>query len=187
MNSNSDDILIKRILLIEDKKAFSSLVIKYQGGLRAFFRHLTSGDVALSDDLSQETFIRIYTHLHKFAGTAAFSTWMYRVAYRIYLDHLRSASNRQGRLSQPIELTIPHIERDSHEGEIGAGMDLYKALQILNPTEKACLTLQYVKGFEIKEIAHIIQLPEGTVKSHVHRAKNKLKQYLINNGYERRK
>lgn len=64
-------------------------------------------------------------------------------------------------------------------------MDLYRALEILTPQERTCVMLRLMEGHSIKRISTITDMSEGTVKSHVHRGKEKLVSYLKQNGYER--
>ena len=73
MNSLDDNKLVTQAAVFHNRQAFGRLVVKYQSPLRRFFLHQTAGDEALSDDLAQETFIKAYTNIGKFRGTAAFS------------------------------------------------------------------------------------------------------------------
>ncbi|MBL1488837.1 RNA polymerase sigma factor, partial [Klebsiella pneumoniae] len=66
------------------------------------------------------------------------------------------------------------------------GLDLYAALALLKPDERTCITLQLIDGYNIAGIAKITQMKEGTVKSHLSRGKEKLANYLRQNGYDRR-
>ena len=61
---------------------------------QAFFLHQTLGDTELSDDLAQETFIKAYTNLASFKNLSSFSTWLYRIAYNIFYDYIRSKKKR---------------------------------------------------------------------------------------------
>lgn len=84
MKDTNDDLsLIQQVAELHDKTAFDRLVRKYQSPIRRFFLHQTLGDAQLSDDLAQDTFIRAYTSIGTFRGSAAFSTWLFRIAYNI--------------------------------------------------------------------------------------------------------
>jgi len=87
-----DQVLINRVLDDGDQHAFAELVKRYQSQLRYSLRQLTGWDEALADDLSQETFIRVYSALHQFRGGAKFFTWVYRIAYNCFAAHCRSAA-----------------------------------------------------------------------------------------------
>ena len=64
-------------------------------------------------------------------------------------------------------------------------MDIYSALALLKPDERTCVTLQLIDGYPIDQIAKITGIPENTVKSHLHRGKEKMVNYLKQNGYDR--
>ena len=80
MNKNEDIAWVTRCALFDDRRAFARLVDKYQVRLKRFFLNLTGGDPVLSDDLAQETFIKVYYNLRSYKGLSSFSTWIYRVA-----------------------------------------------------------------------------------------------------------
>lgn len=86
----NDISLVARVAAFDDKRAFDAIVRKYQESVRRFFMTQTLGDEALSDDLAQETFIKAYTHIGHFRGLSGFSTWLYRIAYRVLLDDVRA-------------------------------------------------------------------------------------------------
>ena len=72
-----DDIsLVTQVAVFRNKRAFDKLVLKYQEGVRRFFLNQTLGNELLSDDLAQETFIKVYTHIAHFKGLSNFSTWL---------------------------------------------------------------------------------------------------------------
>ena len=73
----------------------------------------------------------------------------------------------------------------SDNGDAGLKMDLYKALSLLKDEERTCITLQLIDGYPIDKISDITGIPENTVKSHLRRGKEKLTDYLKNNGYDR--
>ena len=75
--------------MLHDRKSFDLLVRKYQSPIRGFFLRQTLGDAQLSDDLAQDTFVKAYTHLSGFRGTASFSTWLYRLVNNAAIDYLR--------------------------------------------------------------------------------------------------
>jgi RNA polymerase sigma-70 factor (ECF subfamily) len=88
MKDTNDDLsLIQQVAELHDKTAFDRLVRKYQSPIRRFFLHQTLGDAQLSDDLAQDTFIRAYTSIGTFRGSAAFSTWLFRIAYNVFYDY----------------------------------------------------------------------------------------------------
>ena len=75
MSQLNDIALVAQVVVLDNKRAFDTLVKKYQSPVRRFFLHQTLGDEELSDDLAQETFIKAYTHLASFKNLSNFSTW----------------------------------------------------------------------------------------------------------------
>ena len=90
MSQLNDISLVAQVVVFKNTRAFDQLVQKYQSPVRRFFLHLTCGDSELSDDLAQDTFIKAYTNLASFRNLSSFSTWLYRIAYNIFYDYIRS-------------------------------------------------------------------------------------------------
>ena len=175
----SDISLVTKVVMLHDRKSFDLLVKKYQSPIRGFFLRQTLGDQQLSDDLAQDTFVKAYTHLASFKGTANFSTWLYRIAYNVWYDY-----NRSHKITQDID--TPAVAHQNARGENAAlKMDLLNALKILSDNERTCITLQLMDGLSIDKIADVTGLAQGTIKSHLARGKQKLASYLKQNGYDR--
>lgn len=174
-----DDIsLVTQVAVFHNRKAFDKLVMKYQSPIRRFFLNQTLGDEPLSDDLAQECFIKAYVNITQFKGLSSFSTWLYRIAYNVFYDYVR-----RNRLTSDIDMA--EVKRmNASQSSISEQIDIYKALEILSETERTCITLQLMEGQPIDKIADIMRLPQGTVKSHLSRSKQKLANYLKQNGYE---
>ena len=90
MSQLNDISLVAQVVVFRNTRAFDQLVKKYQSPVRRFFLNLTCGDNELSDDLAQDTFIKAYTNLASFKNLSNFSTWLYRIAYNVFYDYLRS-------------------------------------------------------------------------------------------------
>ena len=138
------------------------------------------GDEQLSDDLAQDTFIKAYMSIASFRGLASFKTWLMRIAYNVFYDYTRK---RQIAVS---DWQLAESQQPTAKSQQPIAMDLYAALALLKPDERTCITLQLIDGYDIAGIAKITQMKEGTVKSHLSRGKEKLANYLRQNGYERR-
>ena len=179
MDKTEDMVWVTRCALLDDRKAFASLVDKYQERLKRFFLNLTGGDEPLSDDLAQETFIKVYDHLRSYKGLSSFSTWLFRVAYNLYYDELRKQGDRYfGPINEAV--AIPQSPEP-----VDRRLDMNRALSILRPEERTVVTFYFVEDMAIARIAAVTGMPEGTIKSHLSRAKQKLGEYLKKNGYER--
>ena len=174
-----DDIsLVTQVAVFHNRKAFDKLVMKYQSPIRRFFLNQTLGDEPLSDDLAQECFIKAYVNITQFKSLSSFSTWLYRIAYNVFYDYVR-----RNKLTSDIDAA--EVKRmNAGQSSISEQIDIYKALEILSETERTCITLQLMEGQPIDKIADIMRLPQGTVKSHLSRSKQKLANYLKQNGYE---
>ena len=177
MNTLSDISLVVQVAVAGNRRAFDQLVRKYQSPVRRFFLSQTLGDSQLSDDLAQDTFIKAYTHISSFKGLASFQTWLMRIAYNVLYDYTRSTHQTEDVDAAP--------QRAGGENS-SLKMDLYAALALLKPDERTCITLQLIDGYDIAAIAKITQMKEGTVKSHLSRGKEKMANYLKENGYDRR-
>ncbi len=173
----TDLSLVAQVTVFGNKRAFDTLVRKYQSSVRRFFLNQTLGDGQLSDDLAQDTFIKAYTHLSLFRGAASFQTWLLRIAYNVFYDYTRSHHR-----TTDVEV----LPERSVAVSPTLKMDIYEALALLKPDERSCVTLQLIDGYDIATIAKITQMKEGTVKSHLSRGKEKMANYLKTNGYDRR-
>lgn len=180
MNQLNDISLVAQVVVLKNTAAFNLLVQKYQSPIRRFFLHLTCGDSELSDDLAQDTFLKAYTNLASFRNLASFSTWLYRIAYNIFFDYIRSRKEMTDLDAR--EVDVLHC---TEQENIGQKIDVYRSLKTLKEAERICITLFYMEDVSIDKIAGITGLPAGTVKSHLSRGKEKLAIYLKRNGYDR--
>lgn len=179
MASISDIALVTQVTVLHNKQAFDQLVRKYQSPVRRFFLNQTLGDTSLSDDLAQETFIRAYVNLSKFRAMSSFSTWLMRIAYNVFYDQMRA-----NHPTDDIDTSAAQ-RQSSATGDAGLQMDIHAALALLKDDERTCITLQLIEGYSIDEISEITGFVPNTVKSHLKRGKDKMTNYLRENGYGR--
>ncbi|MDR0746103.1 MAG: sigma-70 family RNA polymerase sigma factor [Mediterranea sp.] len=179
MSQLNDISLVAQVVAFKNTKAFDQLVKKYQSPVRRFFLNQTCGDSELSDDLAQDTFIKAYTHIASFKNLSSFSTWLYRIAYNIFYDYIRSRKDT-------VDLDSYEVDRmyKTEQENFGQKQDIYQSLKTLKEVERTCVTLFYMEGVSIDKIAEITGCPPGTVKSHLSRGKEKLATYLKQNGYD---
>lgn len=175
MRHINDTLLVTKVMLFDDRRAFATLVEQHQPSIRRFFMHQTMGDEMLCDDLAQETFIKLYYSIKQFKGLSNFSTYLYRIAYNVFQDHLRRHKSFED------ADTIPDSGITCHSD---ISMDIIHALSRLSNSERATVTLYYIDDYKVEDIASILQIPTGTVKSHLARGRNKLTKFLKDNGYE---
>lgn len=130
-----------------------------------------------AEELTQDAFMRAFSHLASFCGDSSFGTWMYRIAYNIALSALRK-QDKQEVLSFDDRLwnSVSDQEADNlmTEEEDERLVDLQQALQKLTPDERALVALFYEEEKPVAEIAHIIGQREGNVKVKLHRVRKKL-------------
>jgi RNA polymerase sigma-70 factor (ECF subfamily) len=161
--------------------AFERFVEQQQEPLRRFLLNLCAGNRALADDLAQDAFIKAYINLPHFQGRSKMSTWLFRIAYNCFYDHLKAAQKQQ---TAPIEnYTYKLYEEDSTCSE--ADKTLYLALEKLLPKEREIILLFYMEEKSLKDVSAITDIPVNTVKSHLRRAKEHLKIYLEQLDYEK--
>ncbi len=178
MLSKFDELkLLAQCALGDDRRAFGTLVEAYQSDIRRFFLNLTFGDASLSDDLAQETFIKAYTSIRSFKGLSKFSTWLYRIAYNEFYSYTRKR-HEERLLEGTQQEDSPDEPLGCYEESNNSRLDINTALQRLNATERTVVTLYYLEDVAIKKICEITDLPEGTIKSHLSRARTKMAQVL---------
>ncbi|WP_300302180.1 RNA polymerase sigma factor [uncultured Muribaculum sp.] len=162
--------LVARCVSGDDRRAFEKLVVEYQQPLRRFLLNLTMGNASLTDDLAQDTFLKAYLGLRSWQGIARFKTWLFRIAINEYYAWLRR--NRELLSDDSIQPSAD--ERVDTAGEAEASLDVERCLKVLSPNERAAVLLFYLEDKPLKEISRIMDMPEGTIKSHLSRAKVKM-------------
>jgi RNA polymerase sigma-70 factor (ECF subfamily) len=175
----TDDDLVRQSQQGNDE-AFTELVGRYR---RLVFGIIlrTTGDAARADDLAQDVFLRMYRGLRYFQGRARVSTWIYRIAVNVCLQQ-RAAPKR-------IEVPIgadhgddePRLQlgtTDAAFGTLELRDRLGKALARLPANYRLLVAAHYLHDVQYEELAAAMNLPLGTVKTHLHRAKRQLRQLL---------
>ena len=153
-----------------DRNAFHELVRRRQSYIRNLMRRC-SGDLTLADDLAQQVFLQVWLKIRTLKDVNAFGGWLKRLAISIWLQHQR----KNDALRQAEELSdLDMAQTDS----TGIGMDLEQALTTLAPPVRLCVVLSYSEGMSHPEIAEMVDMPLGTVKSHIQRGVQKLRQIL---------
>ncbi len=175
-----DATLIDRALQGESA-AFGQLVTKYQDRLFNSLVHLT-GSREDAQDVAQDAFVRAYVKLETFARESGFYTWLYRVAFNVAVSRRRrekpQRSLDQGnaaRATDPIDHgPAPHARLEQAERVD----QVQRALASLGDESRGVMILREVEGCSYEEISAILELPIGTVRSRLHRARMQLKDAL---------
>ena len=133
-------------------------------------------DRALADDLAQETFVQAWLHLNDFRGDARLATWLHRIALTRFLQHVR-------RPQLPVEWNEPEAgdaDEPGHDPRAveGLGRDVERALQALSEVQRLAVVHCFHLDLSHAEAAQVLGLPLGTLKSHLDRAKTRLRELL---------
>ena len=176
---------ISRVVLTGDERAFERIVRTYQEPLRRFFVVQTGGDDYLADELTQETFIRIWQRLDSFRRLAAFTTWLYRVAYNVWLEHLRKT--RQEYLNIACDDTPDEAETALQTDALSLMAQrerqewVTRSLTQMQEPAKTVLTLFYLQDLSVREISDITALSVDNVRAILSHGRKKLKLILQQN------
>jgi RNA polymerase sigma-70 factor (ECF subfamily) len=152
-------------------QAFAELVSRHQSKLRNLLRRL-SNDPALADDLAQQAFLEAWRSIKNLRSSVAFGAWLKKVAINTWLKHSRS--------KDPLN-AVEDIQDASALGElfpIDEEIDLDRALAALSKPERLCIVLSYHQGMSHGSIAEFTGMPLGTVKSHITRGTQQLRELL---------
>jgi RNA polymerase sigma-70 factor (ECF subfamily) len=172
----SDETLVASAAAFRDQAAFGELVRRHQGRIRGYLLRV-SGSPAQADDLAQETFIRAWDRLASYRGSGHFGGWLMKIAHNQFLQSLRKSA-RDRRLSDALEQEAAAPELPSTlGGRQDAGVtDLPRLLAVLSEEERSVLILSYAYGYSHAEIVEVTGLPLGTVKSHIHRGRARVRE-----------
>lgn len=171
-----DEGLVERAKSGDDNAAFAELVRRHQGKVRGLLLRLTANPT-LADDLAQEVFLRAYRGLVGFEGRSRFSTWIYRIAYNVFVNH-RTRGKQLAALPEGFESHAPAPDNELSASRLDLRRDLAGAIGTLPERYRAVVTLHYLQDVSYPEIAEVLDLPLGTVKTHLHRAKKLLREQL---------
>lgn len=154
------------------REQFIKQVEGCQREFRRFLTALCCGDSALADDIAQESFMKAYLSCEGLNDSAKFKSWIYRIGYNSFLNHVRS-----------VRLTVGYEEAKMIRAEERADgfskyEELYAALDKLPPSERTSILLYYIQDYSVKEIAEIIDVSEAAVRQHLSRGRNHLRGIL---------
>jgi RNA polymerase sigma-70 factor (ECF subfamily) len=170
----ADNDLIGRMLLRDDRNAFAELVRRHQSSLRASLRRMTGGNIELSDDIAQETFILAWRNIKSFRYEAKFSTWLYRIAFNAWQSEVR----KKHELTMYDE-DLPEPEPVAPESDrAGIQWDLERAMHGLTDGERNAILQCYYNDLSHEEAAYVLGIPLGTVKTNILKAKEKMRARL---------
>lgn len=172
-----------------EQQAFARIMEKYTGPLRYHIGKIVH-DHEMLDDLVQEVFLKAFDNIHTFDTTYAFSTWIYRIATNHSIDYLRKKKLRTLSIDQPVRgkdsdmyIELPDRSRESEtDRELihkQRRQIIQDAIDSLPQKYARIIKMRHIEDQSYQEIAEALQLPLGTVKAHIFRARELLNKYLI--------
>ena len=177
---SQDSLLIQRILQ-GDSAAYEEIVRCYQLRLYNTMVHIL-GSREDAEDVVQESFVQAYLKLSTFQGNSAFYTWLYRISFNIAISHRRRRKKvhsidqvREDIGSEPVDRAEGPAHRMEQQENV---RQVHAALEKLSDEHKDVLVLRELEGMDYDHIADVLELPVGTVRSRLHRARTHLKECL---------
>ncbi|HIF73607.1 MAG TPA: RNA polymerase sigma factor [Porticoccaceae bacterium] len=161
----TDEGLVKKTLT-DGNHHYGILIQRYADYLFGLGMRLTSGNRELAEDISQQSFLKSYTYLKSFDTQKEFKHWLTGIAINCYKDLIQKENQRL-----PIDVIDEPVYKSNLEGNI----DFFNLIKPLAEDEKIIFTLKYVYEYQINEIANLLNLKPGTVKSKISRTLDKLK------------
>lgn len=178
----SDTALVRRCQG-GDRHSFRMLYQRYQQKVRSTLYQLCGK--AVLDDLVQEVFLKVWQGLPKLRNPDYFATWLYRISWNVAIDQRRRFARQ---ITNPVDIeTQDHLMADRHQEDEALTALHYQeliqqGLQTLSLEHRAVLVLHDLKDLPQKEVAEVLAVPLGTVKSRLHHARRSLRQFLETQG-----
>jgi RNA polymerase sigma-70 factor (ECF subfamily) len=170
--------------------AFRELVRRYERPVFSLVYRMVR-DREVAEDLAQDTFVKVLNHIDRYSPEFKFSSWLFKIANNVAIDHLRrrrldtvsidgapDATSASEVEASTIQLAA---EQESPLEELASrelGSAIERAIGALRPQYRACIMLRHVEGRSYEEIAATLDLPLGTVKTYIHRARHELRRAL---------
>ena len=185
MNQFSDEKIFK-LFQEGDKKAFDQLVIKYKDRLYNFIYRIVN-DVDLAEDLTQDTYVKVYLNKNSYKEIYKFSTWMYTIAKNLAFTELRKKNRRKTfafsdmKKNDDWDFQVADTDSGNIDNEINnreKKKNIQKALSLLPIDFRTIIILRDIQELSYEDISKIVEVPIGTVKSRINRGREKLYHLL---------
>ena len=170
--------------------AFRELIRRYERPVFSLIFRMVR-DRELAEDLAQDTFIKVLNHIDRYRPEFKLSSWLFKIANNVAIDHLRRrqldtismdgsphAASAEAIESTSFEIALPQESplAEMEARELGSAIE--RAISQLRPEYRSCILLRHVEGRSYEEIASTLDLPLGTVKTYIHRARHELRRAL---------
>ena len=188
-DSRSDRELV-RLCLQGDERAAHELVSRFERPVFSQVQRMVR-DQELAEDLAQEAFVRAFDRLEQYDPSYKFSSWLFKIAHNLTIDHLRKKELDTVSIHGAPDATTPdeqeatavtlesRQERPDERFEAEAlGEEIEAAIGELRPDYREAVLLRHVQGHSYREISEIMDVPLGTVKTYIHRARAELQEKL---------
>ena len=179
LGSFTDDELMQRVSSKDDDRAYGELYRRHARRLMGFFFRQVGKDEDLAADLMQDAFMRLWTSRNKFSGTG-FCTWLFTISFNLLRNHYRHDEHRKqyelySSKQQEVAADAHIIEQiDSRDFDLA----LQRELEKLTPDGRLLFSLRFEEALTVPQIAEVMAVPEGTVKSRLHTLTQTLKHKL---------
>ncbi len=184
--SSIEDAHLVQRAVAGDEKAYEKLVNKYRNALYYHLLKLVK-DREILEDLIQEVFAKAFSNIGSYNNDYAFSTWLYRIATNHAIDYLRKKKLKTLSLNEPIQMHEGEMAIDIPDSTYEADKAVMKrqrknilqvAINNLPEKYRAVIEMRHIEEKSYQEIAELLDLPLGTVKAHIFRARELLYKYL---------
>lgn len=155
-----------------NRQDFIQLTTRHLEDLRRLLTALCCGDRMTADDLAQDSLLKAYIRIDTLKDADKFRPWLLKIAYTTFLNSRRALKETENMDS------AVGISTDTTADGTFQYQELYSALNRLTPTERTSVTLYYLEGYSIKEVAEIIGVKSDTVKQHIYRGRQHLRNLL---------
>jgi len=182
----SDEQAMWRVQSQDDERAFAQLVRRWEGPIQRLCARMT-GDVQRGEDLAQDTFARVFAKRKDYQPSGKFSTWLWRIALNLCYDELRRRQRREessldgmcGEAVATLEAFVaPEPSPDKSLVDQERSELVRSALMQLSETYRTVLVLRHYENLKFREIAGVLDVPEGTVKSRMAEALTQMGRLL---------
>ena len=183
-----EDSELIAISISGSEDSFEELVRRYQRPIVSYiYRMLNDYDGSL--DVAQEVFIKVYKSLERYSSDYKFSTWLYRIAHNAAIDHIRKRSgkeqsleteNQEGTFQLQLESPRPNPEQDREQSEWR--VEIESVVKCLPTVYRELIVLRHSKDLSYGEIAEVTNLPLGTVKNRLFRAREMMREMFVERG-----
>ena len=161
-----------------DSLVFRSLFDNNVSRVYSLCFRMSAGDVLLSEEITQDVFVKAWENLGKFRGESSFPTWLHRIAVNEFLMRKRSEKRMMQKVVMTDDLSKFDGRHDSGNRINSSNIDLEKAISSLPEQARIVFVLHDVNGYKHEEISDMINIEVGTSKAHLHRARKLLREEL---------